>query len=119
MLEILAQYPDKDFQFEDHFEAQSILLELGIAGRFNMNPPEANGQQSQQTVMYGEHPTHFILVVLYLGNAEAVENGYLVLCFPKSRVSYAKFMEISKRILNPTDKRIRGTKFFWSGSPDN
>jgi hypothetical protein len=120
MLEILKQNPDKDFQFDDEFETKSIMLELGLAGRFSMDPPNVpRGQQSQQLVSYGEHPTHFIHVILYLGNPDPKENGYLVLCFPRSKVSYEQFMEIAKRLLKPTDDRIAGTELFWGASPDN
>ena len=120
MLEILKQNPDKDFQFDDEFETKSILLELGIAGRFSRNPPNVpSEEQSQQLVSYGEHPTHFIHVILYLGNPDPEENGYVVLCYPRSKFSYAEFMEVAKRILNPTDDRILGAKFFGGNSPDN
>jgi hypothetical protein len=48
MLEILQQNPDKDFQFDDEFGTKTIVLELGLAGRFSMNPPNVpRGQQSQ------------------------------------------------------------------------
>ena len=61
MLEILKQNPDKDFQFDDEFETKSILLELGLAGRFSLNPPNVpRGQQSQQLVSYGEHPPRIL-----------------------------------------------------------
>lgn len=120
MLEILKQKPHEKFQFDDEFEAKSILLELGIAGRFSANPPNVpTGQQSQQAVLYCEHPTHYILVILYLGNSDQKENGYLVLCFPRSKFSYEYFNEIAKKILNPTDDRIQGAKLFWGNSSDN
>jgi hypothetical protein len=120
MLEVLKQNPDKEFRFDDKFEVKSILLELGIAGRFSQNPPNVpNGKQSQQLVSYDEHPTHFIHAILFLGNPDPKENGYIVLCLPRSKFSYAQFMEVAKIILNPTDDRILGTKFFGGSSPDN
>jgi hypothetical protein len=120
MLEILKQNPDKVFTFDDEFEIKSILLELGIAGRFSRNPPNVpRGQQSQQIVSYGEHPTHFIHVILYLGHPDPKENGYIVLCFPRSKFSYGQFMEAAKKLLKPTDDRIAGAKLFWGSSPDN
>ena len=120
MLEILRQNPHKEFFFEDQFEIKSILLELGIAGRFSMDPPNVpRGEQSQQAVTIGEHPTHFILVILYLGNADSTENGYIVLCYPRSKWNYAQFMERARIILNPSDDRIAGMKLFFGGAPDN
>lgn len=120
MLEVLKQNPDKNFQFDDEFEVKSIILELGIAGRFSLNLPNVpRGKQSQQLVSYGEHPTHFIHVILYLGNLDPNENGYVVLCFPRSKYSYEQFMEVAKKILNPTDDRILGAKFFSGDSRDN
>jgi len=62
MLEMLIQNPNKVFHFEKDYEAQSFLLELGIAGRFSRNPPNVPaGEQSQQAILYNEHPTHYIL----------------------------------------------------------
>jgi hypothetical protein len=120
MLEILKQNPDREFRFDDEFETKSMVLELGIAGRFSMEPPIVpTGQESQQAVMYGEHPTHYILVVLYLGNPHPKENGYLILCLPRCRFSYEQFMEGARKFLKPSDDRIVGAKFFWSSSPDN
>lgn len=121
MLERLQQNPDEPFQFSEDSEARTIVLELGIAGRFSLNPPGVpQGQASTQAVAYGEHPTHFILVVLYLGNPDPKENGYYVLCLPKSKVSYPKFLEMGKRLLNPTgESQIAGSKMFWSSSADN
>jgi hypothetical protein len=120
MLEVLKQNPDKEFRFDDEFEVKSILLELSIAGRFSQNPANVpSGKQSKQLVSYGEHPTHFIHVFLFLGNPDPKENGYIVLCLPRSKFSYEQFMEVAKIILNPTDDSILGTKIFGSSSFDN
>jgi hypothetical protein len=120
MLELLKENPNKPFQIDDEFEIKSLLLELGIAGRFSLNPPNVpKGEQSQQAVLYTEHPTHFILVVLYLGNPNKEENGYLFFGYPKSKFSFDKFNEIAKKILNPSDERIAGVQGFFGHSPDN
>jgi hypothetical protein len=120
MIEILIQNPDKNFQFDDDIEIPSMLLELGVAGRFSKNPPNIpHGNASTQAVFYGEHPTHFILIILYLGHPSQKDNGYFVQCLPKSKMSYAQFMEFAKGMLKPTDDGIVGSNLFWTGSSDN
>lgn len=116
MLEILQQHPNKDFWFEDLVETQGLLSELGIAGRFSFEPPNVpTGQRSIQAVTYGQHPTHFIFVVLCLGNPER-HNGYVISCHPKSKMSPSQFMEMATKTL--ADRNTVGAKVIWSASLD-
>ncbi|SPE59675.1 hypothetical protein SBV1_340042 [Verrucomicrobia bacterium] len=116
MVEILKQHPGKVFRFEDAFETKSLVSELGIADRFSQNPPNVpTSQRSIQAVTYGQHPSHFILVVLCLGNPDP-HNGYVICCYPKSRISPSQFMDMSKKTL--TDATTVGAKVFWNASRD-
>src|SRR3954469_18841858 len=98
MLEILAANPNKQFSFDDEKEAKTLVLELNLTGRFSPNP--AKGQQSQQSVLCFDNLTHFIQVILYLGNPDPNENGFVVFCYPRSKVSYEKLMGLAKSVLN-------------------
>jgi hypothetical protein len=117
LLELLQENPHKDFQFDDDFETKSMVLELGLSGRFSKNLPGVpRGEQSQQFVSYNQNPTHWIHIILYLGHPDPKENGYVILCYPRGRVSYLQSMEFAKMLLTPTDERISATRLFWDSS---
>jgi len=116
MLEILRQHPNKRFRFEDVSETKALVSELGLADRFSQEPPGVpTGQRSIQAVTCGQFPTHFIFVVLCLGNPEG-HNGYVISCHPRSQMSPSQFMDMAKQIL--TDRHTVGAKVFWNASLD-
>jgi hypothetical protein len=76
--------PDKLFEFSDDKEALDLLFELGLIDEFSIsNPP---GKTTVQ-VITGDLPTHHVIATRFAGNPEAEENGYWVLCIPKSLYS--------------------------------
>jgi hypothetical protein len=76
--------PNKLFEFSDDKQAVELLFELGLIDEFsNSHPP---GKATVQTIT-GDLPTHHIIATRFAGNFEAEENGYWVLCIPKSQYS--------------------------------
>lgn len=117
--EWFKQNPYQDFQYENA-EAKQLAIEIGVVSQFRTNPKGAKpGQQSQQLVVHQNHPTHWIAIILYLGAAEEKENGFVALCFPKSRGNYSQVMEVLEKILNTTDERITDTRISFDGPAGN
>ena len=76
--------PDKLFEFSDDKQAVDLLFELGLLDEFsNSHPP---GKTTVQTLT-GDLPTHCVIATRFAGNFEAEENGWWVVCIPKSLYS--------------------------------
>jgi hypothetical protein len=120
MVEILQKHPNEPYQFDDDKQAKALIFELGLAGRFSANPPNVpTGKSCTQAVHYTEYPTHFILAILYAGNPKAEDNGYFVVCLPKSKFSFAQFNTFAGRFLNQGGNTVVGMQGFYGESPDN
>jgi hypothetical protein len=76
--------PNKLFEFSDDKPAVDLLLELGLINEFSISHPP--GKTTVQ-VTTADLPTHYIIATRSAGNLEAEENGYWVLCIPKSQYS--------------------------------
>jgi hypothetical protein len=76
--------PNKLFEFSDDKQAVDLLFELGLIDEFsNSHPP---GKATVQTLT-GDLPTHCVIATRFAGNFEAEENGWWVVCIPKSQYS--------------------------------
>jgi hypothetical protein len=76
--------PNKLFEFSDDKQAVDLLFELGLIGEFSISHPP--GKTTAQ-VITGDLPTHYVIATRSAGNLEVEENGYWVLCIPKSQYS--------------------------------
>ena len=112
----LARKPKDIHRFQHNGQIKSFLETFGLESKFAKPPTDS--EPSVQTVHFGEHPTHFILIALFRGNADARDNGFGVWCLPKKRYSYEQFIAFSRRALNPTDDRAL-TDDILSNDPDN
>ena len=76
--------PNKLFEFSGDKQAVDLLFELGLIDEFsNSHPP---GKATVQTLT-GDLPTHCVIATRFAGNFEAEENGWWVVCIPKSQYS--------------------------------
>ena len=76
--------PNKLFELSDDKQAVDLLFELGLIDEFsNRHPP---GKATVQTLT-GDLPTHRVIATRFAGNFEAEENGWWVVCIPKSLYS--------------------------------
>lgn len=81
----LAQTPGEIVEIRDDDDAKALLLELGMLDKF---PKPANANRSWVSrVAYPEHPTHWISATRFGGFVNPSENGYAVVCLPKSHFS--------------------------------
>jgi len=92
------------------------LLELGILDRFSQKSSEA--PSTTQTVTQGNHPTHWILALLYLGKTKPKDNGYLVICLPKSKSTPQMVAILAEKLLKNRGT-IAGFKALPGDSSDN
>lgn len=115
----LARQPNEYHEFDHNGQIKELLIALGVESHFKKSAPE--DKATNQALLFGEHPTHWILFVLYQGYADPVDNGYVSWCLPKRKVSHERFMEFSRKVLNPTDERMLSGNVFWSkpGNPSN
>ncbi len=76
--------PDKLFEFSGDKQAVDLLFELGLIDGFSISRPP--GKTTVQ-VITGDLPTHYVIATRSAGNPETEENGFWVLCAPKSQYS--------------------------------
>jgi hypothetical protein len=76
--------PNKLFEFSDDKQAVDLLFELGLIDEFSNR--HAPGKATVQTLT-GDLPTHRVIATRFAGNFEAEENGWWVVCIPKSLYS--------------------------------
>ena len=76
--------PNKLFEFSGDKQAVDLLFELGLIDEFAMSPPPS---KTTVQAITGDLPTHHVIATRFAGNLEAEENGYWVLCIPKSQYS--------------------------------
>lgn len=108
----LARRPDEIHRFDNNGQIKAFIAALGLESRFTKEP--TGSEPTIQTVQFGEHPTHFLLLALFSGNQDARDNGYAAWCLPKKRYSHEQFMEFSNRALSPTDVRGLANEIFSS-----
>jgi hypothetical protein len=94
----LARRPDEEHTFDHNGQIKEFLIELGIENCFTQTPPDSPTNRTSQVVQHIFHPTHFILVQLYLGYDDPNENGYFATCLPKSKYSPEQCQEITRKI---------------------
>jgi len=71
--------PNEFVKVTDNAEAQLLMLQLGILDAV------------LKAVLDHNHPTHWIIAETYHGFADAEDNGYAVVCIPKSKFNRAEF----------------------------
>jgi hypothetical protein len=76
--------PNKLFEFSDDKQGLDLLVELGLIDEFSKSHPPSKA--TVQTIT-GDLPTYHIIATRFAGNLKAEENGYWVLCIPKSKYS--------------------------------
>jgi hypothetical protein len=76
--------PNKLFEFSGEKKGVDLLFELGLIDEFSISHPP--GKTTVQT-MTGNLPTHHVIATRFAKNLETEENGYWVLCIPKSKYS--------------------------------
>jgi len=116
MTEKLKNAPNEQFDIADDTEAKVLLLELGILDRFkNKVPPH----ETTQAVVYGEHPTHHILAVLYSGHSNPADNGFVVFCLPRTRFSPHQFHLFADKFLGAAPDNIVDVQPFGNSPTGN
>jgi hypothetical protein len=82
--EKIINKPNKVFEFSGEKTGVDLLFELGLIDETSINHPP--GKTTVQTIT-GNIPTHHVIAARFAGILEAGENGYWVICIPKSKYS--------------------------------
>src|SRR3954468_13367594 len=98
IMEKLAREPHKEHTFDHNGQIKEFLLALGIENCFTQTPPDSPTNCTIQVVQHIFHPTHFIVVQLYLGYDDPKENGYFATCLPKSKWSPDQCQQFARKI---------------------
>jgi len=111
VIELLAKNPNEMIQCDQDAQVKGLIVDLGITGCFSQKTTGQN--ETTRPVIFNEHPTHHILIVLYQGHDNPAENGFLAYCLPRSRVSTSEFLEFVRDFLKPTDAKLLGATLFF------
>jgi hypothetical protein len=82
----LTETPDEVRTIRDDADAKILLVQLGIIDKFSKPPGLAKGAV---TLCHSDHPTHWIVATRFFGHPKTTDNGFDVICCPKSRFSPA------------------------------
>jgi hypothetical protein len=102
-------------EFQDA-KAEALLLSLGVLTKFRTLEED---QPRTQVVLYTTHPTHYIFARRFSGMDDPKENGYVAICFAKSKFTKAKFELVVARALDQGSQSIEETRGFGDAPPAN
>ena len=99
MQDVLLKYPNESFELLDDDDARTFLIAEGLFGDF----PQGSFTGSRgQFLIFKRHPSHWILAIRFQGNKNKSDNGYVVYCEPKSKVTLKDVEDLSKEIQKHT-----------------
>jgi hypothetical protein len=87
-------------EIRDDEDAKVLLLECGILDKFQKRGPLA--EEWAETLTYADHPTHWIIATRFTGFALASDNGFHIMCYPKSHIS----LQEANRILQEWKRKM-------------
>lgn len=88
----LADHPDESFATVNDDEARALLVKEGLLYKLEQESPGDRLLPNQTRWMeIFDHPTHWIIAIRFLGFSRPEENGYLVRCLSKRKVSREQF----------------------------
>lgn len=84
---------------------EEFLIDLGIASHFK--PRQAGVNQEVQFIAYIDHPTHYLLVMRIRDYINPQENGYTLICTPKSTQTLEQFKASSENTVKVTAEKFQ------------
>src|SRR6478735_6000626 len=76
--------PDATLEIRDSLAAELYIEKLGLLGVFPQNP---GGDSWMAVAVDLDHPTHALVGTHFTGFPDRKDNGYSLMCFPKSKFS--------------------------------
>jgi hypothetical protein len=93
--EILRRNPDAGVESKDNAKCKLLFERLGIIHYFRRcDSPNLSA------IIHREHPTHWILGLLWSGYPKPEQNGYQVFCLPKQCASEQAVHDLEKRVMD-------------------
>lgn len=101
----LALSKDTPFAFTCEKDVKEFLVEFGMAGEFKK---KAEGQNRAVLFVASlNHPTHYLLAMQTWDRVSPQENGYTLICTPKSTETAEGFMEHCNRTVKAAEEAAR------------
>jgi hypothetical protein len=108
--------PNRLFELSGEKQGMDLLFELGFVDEFSISHPP--GKNTVQTLT-GDLPTHHIIATRFAGSLEAGENGYWVLCIPKSKYSMEEINNHMQTIVDRFQSQGKAVEIVGPTSPQS
>ena len=103
--ETLLGSKDTPIIFTDGAAVEEFLIDSGLAHHFK---PRQEGQNRDvQFLAWANHPTHYLLVMRTRDYVNPQENGYTLICTPKSTQTLEQFKESCQTIVKAAEETLR------------
>lgn len=87
--------------------AEALILRCGFLGKFRHTEEFAT-----QSVIYTEHPTHYLLAQRVTGHPDPEENGYSTFCCSKKRYPHTIFEAMAMLIIEQRGGSLQRSEGF-------
>ncbi|MSU62412.1 MAG: hypothetical protein EXS31_08450 [Pedosphaera sp.] len=97
----LTDTPNEFRRILDNAEAKVVLIQLRLIDKLlehGTRPVGVSLSEPWSSRVYStDHPTHWIVADYFCGFANPADNGFVVDCIPKSRVSLDQFRTVQRQ----------------------
>ena len=107
---------DRLVEVRDDQVAKAMLFELGLLDKLGM---PGNRGSYFQTIFHADHATHWIMGIRFTGFEQAKDNGYLVVCLPRSHFGAMEADRFVAEWRHRQGGEIESWAFFHSDSRQN
>ena len=105
----LSKSPNEIVEISDDTDAKALLVQLGVINKFPESPNLSEPWAAR--VGYADHPTHWIMATLFTGFPNAIDNGYVIYCLPKSQFALPdanQWLRANNQSLFPDGPEVEG-----------
>jgi hypothetical protein len=97
----ITDTPDEFRRIMDDADAKLILIEFGLIENLLKHGKRPAGVSLSEPwsarTYFTDHPTHWIVADYFCGFPNSTDNGFVVDCIPKSRVSLEQFRRVQRQ----------------------
>ena len=97
----ITDTPDEFRRILDDGEAKLFLIQFGLIEKLREHGTRPAGislfEPWSSRTYFTDHPTHWIVADYFCGFTNPADNGFVVDCIPKSRVSLEQFRSVQRQ----------------------